>query len=140
MNELILWIVIGAVTLVLDIITSSLLFVWFTVGSVGAIITFILGYPLLNQSIVFLVISGILLIAAYPVFKIKIKGKIKPVLRTEQTYIGREIIVNDEIIDKGLVKIDGIYWTIRNDGEALKKGDRVKVVSLEGNKFIVKKI
>jgi membrane protein implicated in regulation of membrane protease activity len=57
----------------------------------------------------------------------------------EEGYIGREIIVDEDVIETAKAKIDGIYWTIKNVGEPVKKGDKVKITGIEGNKLLVEK-
>jgi membrane protein implicated in regulation of membrane protease activity len=57
----------------------------------------------------------------------------------EESYIGREITVDEDLVQTARAKIDGIYWTIKNIGEPVKKGDKVKITGLEGNKLVVKK-
>jgi membrane protein implicated in regulation of membrane protease activity len=59
---------------------------------------------------------------------------------TEQGYIGREFSVDEDVLDKATIKIDGVYWTVKNEGELIKKGDRVKVIGIEGNKIVIRKV
>lgn len=42
--DIIVWIIIGTAALLLDLATSSFLFVWFTLGAIAALIVQILGY------------------------------------------------------------------------------------------------
>lgn len=42
-----------------------------------------------------------------------------------ESYIGRIFIVDEDIIYKTLLKIDGIYWTVKND--------KIKIKRIEGN-------
>ncbi|NFT51433.1 NfeD family protein, partial [Clostridium botulinum] len=51
--DIMLWIIIGAAALLLDLATSSFLFVWFTLGAIAALIVQILGYSMYIQIIVF---------------------------------------------------------------------------------------
>ncbi|APM38374.1 NfeD family protein [Clostridium kluyveri] len=139
-NSIILWVIIGIVALSVDIITSSFLFVWFTVGAIGAIIAEILNYPFITQLMVFLVISVVLIVICYPIVKKNIKKYVKPTPLREETYVGKEIVVDEEMVKNNALRIDGVYWNIKNQGDALKKGDMVKVTALEGNRLIIKKI
>lgn len=137
---MITWIVVGAVCLFLDILTSSFIFVWFTIGSIAAIFANILNYGLLVQIIAFLMVSTIFTAIGYPFAKKTIK-KTVPVTKTlEQSYVGREIYIDDDVAYKALIKLDGIYWTVKNEGENIKKGDKVKIVGIEGNKILINKI
>jgi membrane protein implicated in regulation of membrane protease activity len=135
-----LWIFIGIITLILDILTSSFLFVWFTIGSISAIIALVLGHPFSVQVITFTAVSSLFLAVGYPLVKKTIKKTVKRTPTMEETYIGRVLTVDDDVIDKAVVKFDGIYWTIKNEDRTIKKGDSVRITGIEGNKLVVKKI
>lgn len=137
---LILWIFIAAVALIIDIFTSNFFFVWFTIGAIAAIFTQILGYSIIIQSIIFLIISILSIAIGYPLVRKNIKATIKPTLLREQTYIGRKITVDDDMLNNNVVKIDGVLWQIYNIGDNISKGDKVKIVKLKGNKILIEKI
>ncbi|WP_123052897.1 NfeD family protein [Clostridium sp. JN-1] len=139
-NFLILWIVIAIAALLIDIFTSSFFFVWFTIGAVAAIFAQVLGYSIIVQSIVFLIASSLSIVIGYPIVKKNIKATVKPTLLREQTYIGKEFIVDENMIDNKTIRIDGVLWSLENIGEKVLKGDKVTVVRLRGNKILVKKI
>ncbi|WP_242851443.1 hypothetical protein [Clostridium sp. DMHC 10] len=63
------WIFIFVVMIFIDIATSGFLFVWFSIGAAGAIITHLLGGSVIAQVIVFAVISIICFIFGYPMAK-----------------------------------------------------------------------
>lgn len=139
-SYLMLWVVVGAGALVLDLITSAFLFVWFTIGSIAAIITMALGYNINVQIIVFICVSGILTAFGYPFIKRTIKKTVPKTPRMEENYIGREITLDEDVVESATIKFDGIYWTVKNEGEPVKKGDRVSITGIQGNKMIIKKI
>ena len=35
--------------------------------------------------------------------------------------------------------MDGIYWTVKNEGDTIKKGEKFKIIGIEGNKINNKK-
>jgi membrane protein implicated in regulation of membrane protease activity len=136
----ILWLSIAIVTLLLDIITSSFLFVWFTIGGMAALIAMTLNCTTFVQWVVFISISAVSMAVGYPVVKKTIKKTVPRTATMEEGYIGREIIVDEDVVEKAMVKIDGIYWTIKNQGTLIKKGDKVKITGIDGNKMVVEKI
>lgn len=139
-NLMVIWIIVAAGCLALDIATSAFLFVWFTVGGIAAIIANMLNYGSTVQIVTFIIVSTLFTAVGYPFAKKTIK-KTVPVTKTmEQGYIGREIIVSDEVVDKALIKLDGIYWTVKNQGKPIAKDDKVKIIGIEGNKIIIRKI
>ncbi|WP_125151955.1 NfeD family protein [Clostridium rectalis] len=138
--EIILWVSIGVIALVVDILTSSLLFVWFTIGAIAALITLILGYKIATQLIIFIIISIIFMVIGYPLAKKTLKKSVERLPTMEEGYIGRELIIEEEFSKKTMIKVDGIYWTVKSEGEPIKKGDKVKITRIDGNRLIVKKV
>lgn len=134
----VLWGGIVIVAVLVDIMTSNFLFVWFGVGAIASLILSALGLSFKIQLLAFVLISFILLLSCYPIVKKKMKSSIKPLPTMEENYIGRVITVEEDIYMKGQVKIDGVYWNLIVDGE-VKKGERVIIKSLKGNKFIGEK-
>lgn len=139
-NSLILWIIIGATALIADLITSVFLFVWFTIGSIAAIIAMSLGYSMTVQVITFVSVSAVFMAVGYPLVKETIKKTVKKTPTMEQSYIGKKVTVDEEVMEKAIIKINGIYWTVKNIGEPIKKGDSVEICDIEGNKLLIKKL
>lgn len=137
---LILWIVVGFMALFIDILTSAFLFVWFTVGAIAAAIANITGYNSIIQIITFVIVSAVFMAVGYPLVKKTLKSTVKRTPTMEENYIGRELTAESEFSEKTTAKIDGIYWTLKNSGEKINKGDRMKITGIEGNKLLVTKI
>jgi membrane protein implicated in regulation of membrane protease activity len=136
---LIIWIIISVAALVIDIATSTFLFLWFTVGGIAAIMALIFGSNIAVQVITFIAVSAVSMALGYPLIKNMLRGTIKKTSTMEESYIGREITVDEDLIETARAKIDGIYWTIKNVGDPVKKGDKVKITGIEGNKLVVRK-
>jgi len=139
MGGLILWVIIGVITLTIDLITSAFLFVWFTIGAIAAMIGYAVGASVTTQWIIFLVVSAISLVVGYPLAKKLIKSSVPKVSTMEEGYIGRELIIDDDVVEKAMIKLDGIYWTVKNMGAPIRKGNKVQVIGIEGNKLLIKK-
>ena len=138
-GEVLLWIIIGAAAIFVDIFTSSFLFIWFTIGSIVALIISSLGYSFSVQFIAFIFTSLVFLIVGYPIVKNTIKKSVPKTLPIGQNYIDRIITVDKDIKGEELIKIDGIYWTVVSEDTLIKKGENAKIIALNGNKFILKK-
>ena len=102
-NSLILWIITGAVALVADLITSVFLFVWFTIGSIAAIIAMSLGYSTTVQVITFVSVSAVFMAVGYPLIKETIKKTVKKTPTMEQSYIGRKGTIDEEVMEKAII-------------------------------------
>lgn len=134
------WLIVGIGTLLIDIATSAFLFVWFTAGAIAAIICLILGLSFSIQIIVFSIVSVLFMATGYPIIKKNVKRTVPKTKTMEEGYIGREMISDQNIRDKGNLKVDGIYWTVENKGEDIEIGNKIKIIGIQGNKLIVEKI
>ncbi|WP_194190053.1 NfeD family protein [Clostridium chrysemydis] len=135
------WMVIAAIGVVLDIITSAFLFVWFSVGALGAIIANLVGLEFTTQIIVFIVITIISFAIGYPVCKKKFKIGKNTTKTMEETYIG-EVIEATSDIEKGetnaRIKVSGIYWSGINLGGEIKKGSKFRIIGIKGSKLEIR--
>ena len=138
-TPMILWIVVAVAAIAIDITTSSFMFVWFAAGALGAIISIGFYAPIFVQVIIFIALSGLAMSIGYPIVKKTISKTVKKTLTMEEGYVGKEFTLTKDVEEKGNIKFQGIYWTVKNDGEPLKKGDLVRVTGIEGNKLLIAK-
>lgn len=138
MVEVIVWILVAIAVIAIDIITSSFVFMWFSLGAFVAIILSLIGISVAWQIVAFLVIGVATVSIGYPWAKKKFKADVNHVPTMEQTYIGKEMIANEDMEEKSKIKVSGIYWTAYNKGKIIKKGERYTITGIEGNKLIVK--
>jgi membrane protein implicated in regulation of membrane protease activity len=137
---LVFWIAVALAALYIDITTSSFMFIWFAIGAIAAIIAMVFGASGVAQTIIFVAVSAIFMAIGYPIVKKTIKKTVTKTLTMEEEYIGKEFKIMKDIDVKGTVKFQGIYWTVKNVGKPLKKGDSVQVIGLEGNKLLIAKV
>jgi membrane protein implicated in regulation of membrane protease activity len=135
--ESVLWVVLAVALAIAEAFTATFLIIFFAVGALAAAGVAALGAPLLLQTIVFALVSGLSVFAVRPI----IMRHQQPAAETGDTPFGIEAIegsqatVLEEVTaDHGLVKIDGELWTARSfDGvETYAPGDRVRVVKVRG--------
>ena len=138
MLDVIIWLVVAVVAIIIDVVTSSFIFMWFSIGALAAIILSFFGVSMAWQFIVFLITGIILIVVGYPWVKKKFKVEKNHTLTMEQTYIGRVMRANEDIVEKSKIKVDGIYWTAYNKGDKINKDDQFVITGIEGNKLIVK--
>ena len=136
MVEVIVWILVAIAVIAIDIVTSSFIFMWFSLGAIVAIILSLLGISVAWQIIAFLVVGIATVSIGYPWAKKKFKADVNHVPTMEQTYIGKEMIADEDMEEKSKIKVSGIYWTAYNKG--IKKGEKYTITGIEGNKLIVK--
>ncbi len=139
----VIWIVIGIVLIVLEIFTAGFFIACVGVSAlVTGLFAFLMPENYLFQWGLFALFNAIMF--AY-VRKIVIKYlyKNKDVKTNIYGIIGKEGIVEEDIdpnSSKGYVKIYGDMWKARSEnGEIIHKGEKVIIVSVEGNEVKVKK-
>lgn len=137
----IVWAVFIVITAIIELQTSDLVTIWFTIGAVGALIAALFKLPIWLQLVIFLAISTVCLIATRPIAK---KLQQKEVIRTNSDkVIGKVALVTKKISEDeiGEVKIEGREWrAINNDGITFEVGEKVMVEAISGTKVIVSKI
>ena len=139
-TPMVFWIVVALGALAIDITTSSFMFVWFSIGAVGAIFSIGLDASVLVQTIVFVAVSAVVMSIGYPIVKRTIKKTVSKTLTMEEGYIGSEFTITKDIDVKANIKFQGIYWTVKNVGKPLIKGDLVQIIGIEGNKLLIAKV
>lgn len=140
MGLIILWITIAFGVIVLDLLTSTFLFVWFSFGSAAAILANVLGLSPEWQLFIFAVVSLISIAIGYPWARRKYKKMVKATPLMEETYIGMELVAEEDIETQTRIKVRGIYWTGINHGEKILKGQKFQIIGVEGNKLKIKGI
>ncbi len=136
----IVWLVLMIGFLIVEgVCAVHLVSIWFAAGALTAMISSFLGAQLWLQITLFVVVSGGLLAALWPITKKFLNPKLEKT--NIDAIIGTEGIVTDEIdnVDfTGQVKLGAMYWTARStDGKPLAKGTRVRVDRIEGVKVYV---
>lgn len=137
---MVIWIIISVAALILDIATSGFFFAGITVGGVFAIITLASGGGITTQIVVFSIVSALAIGVEYFWIRTKLKKTIPKTYRMEEQYIGKKVTLDEDINERGKIKLEGIYWTAENIGEPLKKGETAEVISIKGNKLVIKKL
>lgn len=136
----IVWLIILALCLVVEIATLGLVTIWFAGGALVTFFVAMITDNLLIQVIIFLAVSLLLLFFTRPIAKKLYNSK-----RTKtnvDSLIG-ELCKVTEAIDNfngtGIVLLNGLEWTARSkDGAVIEAGARVKVCAVDGVKVIVK--
>ncbi|MGH4123151.1 MAG: NfeD family protein [Clostridium sp.] len=139
-KPMIFWIIVALGALAIDIATSSFLFIWFAIGAIAAIISIGFNAPVVVQAIIFIGVSALCTAVGYPIVKKTIKKTVSKTLTMEEGYIGTEFNIPKDIDIKANIKFQGIYWTVKNVGKPLTKGDLVQIIGIEGNKLLIAKV
>lgn len=134
------WLGVAAVMGVVEIVSLSLITMWFVVGALVAFAASLLGADLVVQLVVFLVVSVACLVGLRPVFvKYRDRGKLE-----EPTHVGQTAVVVEGVDNDGMtgrVETDNrMTWAARSaDGLPIPAGEVVRIVSQESVKLIVER-
>ncbi len=132
------WFIAFVILLVIEIATINLVSIWFAIGAIAAMFTAFFTKSIFIQMIIFIIVSLISLVITKPLIK-KVKNK-EVVPTNSDRIIGKRATVI-KTIDKdeyGEVKVYGNVWTACSDSR-IEIGTKVKVLSIDGVKLIVKK-
>lgn len=134
-----IWLSIAVIAVLIDVFSSNFFFVSFSIGSILAIISMFLNASDSIQIIIFIIGNLISIIILYPITQRVLKKSVKRTARMEEKYIGKELTAGEDIIDKATIKVSGIYWTVKNEGAEIKKGDKFIIQRIEGTILIINK-
>ena len=133
------WIIFAVFMLICEVLTTQLVSIWFVLGGIAAAVTCIFTDDLLIQTLVFVLVSLVALLATRPLVKKVLKNKKEPT--NSDRLIGRVAIVTMDIVNQtgeGQVNVDGKIWSAKSsDGCEIKSGASVKIISIEGVKLVV---
>ena len=134
-----LWLVLLIGFLAAETTTVTLISIWFAFGSLGAMLTALLGGPVWLQVGLFLVVSVSLLAGLWPFTKKFLQPGISPT--NVDANIGTRCYVTarvDNLAAQGQIKLNGLEWTARSTtGESIPEGTLVRVDHVEGVKAFV---
>ena len=136
-----IWLGVTAAALIIEFITTEMVSVWFAGGGLVAMILAIFGVDWYVTVPVAIVVSFALMLAFRKLVMKKLsKGEVKT---NAESVFGKEFILLSGTEDEGgsTIKINGVVWDVKTEDDTpLKKGDRVRVLNLEGNKYIVEEV
>ena len=136
----ILWIGLLILFLVVEAACPlHLVSLWFAVGSLAALGVYALGGAFWLQILVFCLVSGVLLVALWPLSKRFLKPNIVSTnIDAVVGSAGYVTIAIDNLKAEGQVKLAGMEWTARStSGKVIPAGTLVKVDRIEGVKAFV---
>ena len=140
----VIWLIVFAVMLVIEIITQGLTTIWFAGGALAALLSAFITDNIVIQAVIFVAVSIVLLVFTRPVAVKYFNKKVTPT--NVEEIPGKTGIVTEEIdnhLEKGTVKLNGLEWTARKadpQAENIPVGAEVRVVKVEGVKLLVELI
>ncbi len=141
MSMIIIWLAVLILMVIIELVTFSLVSIWFVVGSIAALIASYAGAEAPLQIIVFLAVSAVTILFVRPIAKKYIKtNKVKTNL---DNLVGKVAVVTKNISPQlmGEVKIGAHIWSAASlEQEEIKVGEYCEVIAIEGAHLVVKKV
>jgi len=139
----IIWLSVFVIAIIIEAITAGLASIWFAIGAIVAlIISFIPGVEWWIELIVFVVVSGLMLLCLRPLANRLLKRDV--VSSNIDEIAGKKgiMVKTYDEFSRGEVKINDVIWTAvsADEKETINEGTKVVVVSVDGNKLIVRPI
>lgn len=137
-----LWLSIFALAVVLEMLSNTMLTIWFGIGALTALGLERLNAPIWSQWVIFVVVSVLLIFLFRKMMLEKLKsGDIKTNVDEIIDDIGIVTEDIDYIEGTGAVKIKGKIWSARAEKkQIIPKNTRVRILRVEGVKVFVEEI
>ena len=126
-----LWLILRVILAILEINTTTLVCLWFVVGSVFAFATGFITDNILIQLVVFAIASGVALAITKPIATRAFNRRHTPTNFDMLIGKTRTVVRDIPAGGKGRVQVDGLSWLARSE-EGLKKGDSVRIMDITG--------
>lgn len=146
--NLFIWLWLGAIVLfgMAEVVTESMVSIWFVAGSLAALFICMSGWslggltPEATQVLGFAVVSALALAATRPLVR---RFMTRPHIPTNSDRVLGMVAKVTEAVDNerasGAVYVDGKTWTARStDGGRISAGETVEIAGMEGVKLIVR--
>ena len=136
-----LWMAVFIISLVIELATVNLVSIWFTVGSLFALMANQLKLDIAYQIIIFIILSIICILLIRPLAANYLRGNI--VKTNADRAVGEHVTLLKAISENtwGEVKVNGVLWHARSyDNKPIEQGAKVEVLAIEGAKLVVKRI
>lgn len=139
MNMCIVWMVIAAISAVVEVATVAVAAIWFVLGAVVAMLASLFGAHFWTQICVFILVSTL---GFFAFRKIWSSSRVPSSHTNFDRNIGRAVKVIeaiDNLAGTGAVKMNGQYWSAKSEAEGteIPVGAKVTVKRFEGSKVIV---
>ena len=144
----IVWLGLMIVMVIVECMGPALVSIWFAAGALVSLMLSLLSLipgvtvPWWVQVIVFVVVSAITLVALRPITRRYFKAN--TINSNVDSLVGQRGLLMEEIkpFEPGVCKINDVLWTAisTNGKETIPAKSVVEVVTIQGNKLLVKKV
>ena len=137
-----IWLGVTALSLIIEFLTTEMVTIWFAGAGLVSMILAIFNVGWYITLPLFIVLSFLCMLIFRKMI-MKRLGKDKQYLNADNA-IGKDYTLLTPIGFNvtGTIKINDVVWNVKteNEEDVVSAGEKVRVLRLEGNKYIVKKI
>lgn len=135
-----IWLIASGVFFVIEIFTIGFLVFWLAIGALLAMLVSFITDNIIIQTAVFVVSSGLLILATKPLVKKFVQNDTTKT--NVYSLVGKKAIVIEDInwgSGSGQIKFEGQVWSAKTeDNQNISKGTEVEIEKIEGVKAFVK--
>ena len=139
--EMIFWLIVFVVLLIVEIATMGLTTIWFAGGALVSFLAAYIGFGVVVQVALFLIVSILLLVLTRPI-AVKFFNQERQKTNVE-SLIGQKAVVKeaiDTIQANGRVEVNGMEWSAKTDATEIIEADTIVIIKgIQGVKLIVEK-
>lgn len=140
-NPWIMWLAVGVVFLIVELLTTALVSIWFVPS---AIITCLLSFVvdnLLIQIAIFVALSAVFMVVCRKIYNKHIKKPVDDVDQNEKLIGKTAKVAEDTNGISGRILVGDVYWkAVSENGDIIPKGETVKVKSINGTTLVINKL
>lgn len=135
---MIVWIAIFIIALVIEILTTELVSIWFSLGAIPSVFMAAFDVDLKYQILVYAIVSAVLFCLSK--FLIKRKLKMRDSATNADSLLGTEILVlkSCDSQQNGEGKVRDVVWTVKSKSK-INEGEYAIIKEIKGNTLIIEK-
>lgn len=141
MNLTVMWLVLAIILFIIEAVTVGMVCIWFGIAAVVSMLSTFVTSNVYIQWLIFIVVAVATLVLFRPLAKKSISDSKEKT--NSEALIGRTAFLTEEINEEkmGRLKVGDVSWIAVSDSdETIAKGEKVKIVSITGNKLVVQKV
>ncbi len=140
MNLTVMWLILAIILFIIEAVTVGMVCIWFGIAAIVSMFSTFITSNVYIQWTIFIIVAVITLILFRPLSKKSISNSGEKT--NSDALIGRTAFLTEEINEEkqGRLKLGDVSWiAVTNSGETIQKGEKVKIISISGNKLVVEK-
>lgn len=140
-NPWILWLVVGIVFLVIELLTTALVSIWFVPAAIITCLSTFVIDSFLWQIAIFVVLSAIFMIVCRRIYNKHIKKAVDDVDQNEKLLGKTAKVTEDTNAITGRILVGDVYWrAVTENNETIPKGATAVITGVDGTTLKIEKL